>query len=173
MLKILFVLCTFITLTGISGVFDYTVKDIHNNEVSLADFRGKKILIVNTASASPFVSQYESLERLYQLYKDSLVIIAFPSNSFGHEPGDSAAIEDFLKTRYQVHFMVAQKTNVSGEEAEPLYTWLTQSQKNQVMNCNITGDFYKFLIDGSGRLIGAFAPSVDPMSSAIQSAVTN
>jgi len=173
MFKILFILCTFITLTGISGIYDYKVKDIHNNEVSLADFRGKKILVVNTASESRYTPQYESLERLYQLYKDSLVIIAFPSNSFAHEPGDYAAIEDFVQSHYQVHFILAQKTNVSGEAAEPLYTWLTQSQKNEVMNCNINDDFYKFLIDGSGRLIGAFAPSVDPMSSAIQNAVAN
>lgn len=170
MFKILFL----ITITvSLSGIYDYTVKDISGNEISLSSFRGKWILIVNTASDSRHTDQYAGLEKLYQKYKDSLVIIAFPSNSFGHDTEDNAAIKKRINNQYKIHYILAQKTNVTGNEQDPVYSWLTQQSRNAVMSNTIRNDFFKFLINKSGTLVGAFSSSVDPMSQEIQSVLQN
>ncbi len=166
MFKIIFLLAS---LIAAETIYDFTITDINGKEIQLSDFRGKKILLVNTASDSKYAGQYESLERLYQLYKDSLVIIAFPSNSFGKETADNATI----KQRHKISFILAEKTQVTRNGQDPLYSWLTQSAKNGVLSNEVKNDFYKFLIDQSGKLVGVFAGSVDPMSEELLSAVRN
>jgi glutathione peroxidase len=156
-----------------TGFYNFNLTDIDGNKISLGQFRGKKILFINTATNSNYTSQYASLERLYQKYKDSLVIIAIPSNSFGHEGGDNATIKNFVTNTYGVHYILAQKTVVAGDNQSPLYGWLTHIEQNNMMSNTIEGDFYKFLVNGAGRLVGAFVSSVDPMSNDMQSAVSN
>ncbi len=162
-----------ISLPDTSTIYNVTINDIDGNPIDLSQFQGKKILIVNTASGSGYVSQYASLEQLYQKYKDSLVIIAVPSNSFGNEPSDSSAIKDFVMNNYNIHFILAQKMDVTGDTESPLYGWLTHIEQNNMLSNEVLGDFYKFLIDANGRLMGAFDSSTDPMSDVIQNAVTN
>ena len=171
MFKILFFITGLITFTGI---YDYTITDTNGKEIQLSDFRGKMILLVNTASDSKHADQYASLEKLHQLYKDSLVIIAFPSNSFGKETKDNGSIKNFVKNKYKINYILAQKIAVKGEGQEPLYNWLTQqSNSKSMLKDYIENDFYKFLIDTSGNLVGAFNPSVDPMSEELLSAIRN
>ena len=160
-----------VALIPFSSIYTYTIKDLDANEIHLGDFKGKKILLVNTACNSTYSNQFRGLEELYQKYKDSLVIIAFPSNSFGNETGDDAAIKEFISAHYHTHFIIAQKTAITGIGQEPIYQWLTQLGKNGVMDNTIKKDFHKFLIDGAGNLVGSFAPSVDPMSDVIQTAI--
>lgn len=156
-----------------TSVYDYNLTAADGTTIHLSDFRGKKILIVNTASNSQYTSQYVNLEKLYQKYKDSLVIIAIPSGSFGNEPADNERIQSFVSSHYHIHFILAGKTEVTGTNRCPLYEWLTSSAKNGVMSNTLDDDFYKFLIDGSGNLIGAFAPSADPMSPPFFKAIEN
>lgn len=168
--KIISLLIAF-SFTAIS-VYDFTINDIDGNPIQLDQFKGKKILFVNTASKSRYTAQYDSLETLYQKYKDSLVIIAVPSNSFGNETDDNDEIKQFINSTYNTHFIIAEKTEVSGDNQSPLYGWLTQIKQNGMMDNPVHDDFYKFLVDGSGLLIGAFVSSVDPMSDEVQNAIT-
>lgn len=156
-----------------TGFYNFNITDIDGNKIILGQFRGKKILFINTATNSSYTSQYASLEKLYQKYKDSLVIIAIPSNSFGHEGADNATIKDFVQNTYGIHYILAEKTIVAGGNQSPLYSWLTHIEQNHMMSNTIYGDFYKFLVDGSGRLVGAFVSTVDPMSDDMQSVVAN
>lgn len=170
MFKVLLLLSFLLHFTGI---YDYTIKDIYNHDINFSSFKGKKILIVNTASESEFASQYKSLDSLSVLYKGSLVIIACPSNSFGNENKSESEIEALLNAGEPVHFIVSGKINVSGQSIEPLFKWLTQANLNGALNCNVKGDFYKFLVDSSGNFAGVFAPSVNPMSDELKSAIIN
>ncbi len=156
-----------------SVIYNLSLNDIDGNPIDLHQFQGKKILIVNTATGSSYVNQYASLEQLYQKYKDSLVIIAIPSNSFGNETGDNASIKDFVMNNYNIHYILAQKMDVTGESQSSLYSWLTHIEQNNMLSNDVQGDFFKFLADQSGRLVGAFMPSVDPMSDDMQGVITN
>jgi glutathione peroxidase len=156
-----------------SVIYSLPLNDIDGNPINLSQFQGKKILIVNTATNSNYISQYDSLEQLYQKYKDSLIIIAIPSNSFGNESNDNATIKNFVMSNYHIHYILAQKMDVTGDAQSALYSWLTHIEQNNMMSNDVEGDFFKFLIDKSGRLVGAFVPSVDPMSDDMQSVITN
>lgn len=169
-MKKLFILL-FGFLVMANSIYDIPLKGIEGGQINLNNYRGKKILIVNTASNSPYVTQYAGLELLYQKYKDSLIIIAVPSNSFGAEPGSNPAIKELISGRYQTHFIITERSEVAGESQSPLFVWLTHKDQNTVMSNIVADNFYKFLIDGAGNLVGAFAPSVDPMSEVMQKAI--
>lgn len=147
------------------------INDINGNITSFASFSGKKILIVNTCTATADTSQYAGLEQLHQKYKDSLIIIAVPSNSFGNTPQSDVAIKNFVLNRYNIHYLLASKSSVKGGDISPLYSWLTDSTKNGMIKDTVRKDFYKFLINKEGLLIGAFSNKVLPMSPTIQNAV--
>lgn len=168
MLKILFFLTSFISFTDI---YHFSLTDADGGTINLSDFKGEKILLVNIATSSKYSNQCKSLEQLYQKYKDSLVVIAIPSNSFGNEPKTNKEIKEYLKRKFNSHFIIAGKINVSGADQSLLYKWLTHISENQRMENQINDDFWKFLIDESGNLRGTFVSSVDPMDEAIQSAV--
>lgn len=155
------------------GIYDYQVTGIDGNSINLIDFQGKKILFVNTASNSEYVNQYASLEQLYQKFKDSLVIIATPTNDFGNEPLENDSIKSFVLNNYNIHYLLASKTMVSGDSSTPVYKWLTNSSLNHDYNNPVSGDFYKFLVDRNGNIIGLYNSSVDPMDSLIQSLIVN
>lgn len=141
------------------------------DEIHLSEYQGKKILLVNTASNSGYSMQYQSLEQLHQLYKDSLVIIAVPSNSFNNEPFDDSTISAYLNANYPATYIIAGKSEIIGDSAIPLYQWLVDQSLNGQVNNEIKGDFQKFLIDNTGKLVGVFAPSVDPMSDELLDAI--
>jgi len=153
------------------SIYSISVNNIDGQTIHFSDYSGKKILIVNTATNSSYVNQYAHLEQLYQLYKDSLVVIAIPSNSFGNEPGSNQAIKDFVTSNYNAHFTLGEKVPVTGADATPIYQWLEQESQNGTMNNELNGDFQKFLISKDGSLIGVFSPVIDPMDSLIQKAI--
>ena len=150
------------------SIYDFKVESLNGGTIDFADFRGKKILIVNTASKCGFTPQYEDLESLYEKYKDRLVIVGFPANNFfSQEPGSNATIEEFCKKNYGVTFPMAAKISVKGKNIAPLYQWLCNKSENGVMDAKITWNFNKFLLDEKGILIGKFNSKVKPMSEEI------
>lgn len=145
------------------GIYDYKVSAQDGSEVSLADYKGKVLLIVNTATGCGFTPQYEGLQDLYEKYKDmGLEILDFPCNQFGHQaPGSDEEIADFCQSRYGVTFRQFKKINVNGGDEEPLYTFLKSQQKGIGGN-NIKWNFTKFLVDRQGNVVERFAPTVTP-----------
>lgn len=155
------------------GIYDYQLNDIDGNIINLSDYQGKKILFVNTATNSEYVNEYAGLEALYQKFKDSLIIIATPSNAYGNEPLDNDSIKAFVMNNYNIHYILASKTNVTGDSIEPVYKWLTDSSMNHVFQNPVNGDFFKYLADEDGNMIAIFDGSTDPMDNQIQSLIQN
>ena len=152
------------------SIHSFNVKSIDGSALNLAKFKGKKILIVNTASKCGYTPQYEALEKVYEQYKDKLVIIGFPCNQFGgQEPGTNEEIVAFCKKNYGVSFPLADKIDVKGENTAPIYQWLTQKAKNGVLDASISWNFNKFLLDENGKMIAYFPSNVKPDSDAILS----
>lgn len=172
MLTNIFYLLTYF-ISQIVSVYSLSFNDIDGNNVSFSSFSGKKILIVNTATQSSYTPQLTSLENLYQRHKDSLVIIAFPSNDFGKEPRTNAEIKSFIDSAYNVHFLLGAKINVSGASVSPVFNWLLNGSMNGTMNGQVTGNFTKYLINKDGKLIGVFASQIDPLSPEIEAAIQN
>jgi len=159
-----------------ASFFYSSIYSIHFNNVDGVDknfglYQGKKILIVNIATGSDNVSQLKNLQLLYQQYQDSLVVIAFPSNSFGKETRNNVAIKQFCQTNFNTSFIIAEKADVTGANIQATYNWLAQLSENGVMNGTVVGDFQKFLINKNGALVGVFASSTDPMSNSIKNAI--
>jgi len=147
----------------VMNLYDYKVKDAEGKEVSMKDYEGKVLLIVNTATGCGFTPQYEGLQDLYEKYQSKgLEIMDFPCNQFGNQaPGTEEEIEDFCQSRYGVTFKMFQKICVNGENEEPLYTYL-KSQKGGVLGNNIKWNFTKFLVDREGKVLERFAPTATP-----------
>ncbi|MDR7229638.1 glutathione peroxidase [Caulobacter sp. BE264] len=146
------------------SVYDYSAKTLDGQDVSLADYRGQVLLIVNTASKCGFTPQYEGLEALYKAYKDrDFTVLAFPCNQFGaQEPGDAAEIANFCSLTYDVSFPVMSKIDVNGADAHPLYKFLKKEQKGVLGTEAIKWNFTKFLIGKDGQVVDRFAPTVKP-----------
>jgi glutathione peroxidase len=155
------------------SIYSLSFRDSQGHVIPFNSFQGKKILLVNTASGSSRTGQYASLERLYQQYKDSLVIIAFPSNDFGHEAGSDSAIWQGVSRQFNIHFILAAKISVTGGARDPVYQWLTHSTLNGMKDNEVGDDFYKFLVDQSGHWIGVFSSMVDPMSNEMLNGIKN
>jgi glutathione peroxidase len=153
------------------SIYSFSVQTIDGNTVSLNSFKGKKMLIVNTASGSKFANQLGSLERLRQQYPDSLVILAFPSNDFGREPGSDSAISQAANANYSIGYILCSKVSVIGPAGSPLYQWLGDGAQNGSISSPVNEDFFKYLIDENGNIRGVFAGSVDPMDSVVQNAI--
>ena len=147
-----------------TSFYDFTVKDISGKDFPLSQLKGKKVLVVNTASKCGFTPQYEGLEDLYKKYGgDDFVIIGFPANNFAHqEPGTNEEIATFCKKNYGVTFPMMSKISVKGDDQAPLYKWLTSKSENGVEDSKVTWNFQKYMIDEQGQLVGHFAPSVKP-----------
>ena len=154
-----------------TGIYEFTIPAISGGTIKLKDYKGKKMLIVNIATGSRFASQLSNLEALYQQHKDSLVIIAVPSNSFGKEPLSNQEIQRELTSKYNTHFLVAAKSVVSGATRIPLYKWLTSAEQNGVVDNPVNADFQKFLINNSGHLVGIFSSTTDPLAEELQNAI--
>ena len=145
------------------SIYDYTVTNIKGEQVKLEQYRGKVLLIVNTATGCGFTPQYDGLEQLYKDYRDrGLEILDFPCNQFGNQaPGTEAEIASFCTLRFGTTFPQFAKIKVNGPEAEPLYTYL-KSQRKGLMNSDIKWNFTKFLVDRQGNVVNRFAPTVTP-----------
>jgi len=154
------------------SIYDFKVKALDESVINFASFKGKKILIVNTASKCGYTPQYKNLEALHQRYKDQLVIVGFPANNFlWQEPGDNATIAEFCQKNYGVSFVMAAKISVKGNYMAPIYQWLTQKKYNHNSNSSVKWNFQKYLIDEKGNLIQMFSPGVDPLDAAIIQAI--
>ena len=149
--------------------YDFTVKDIDGKPFSLATLKGKKVLVVNTASKCGNTPQYEDLEKLYKEYESrNLVIIGFPANNFlGQEPGTNEEIKNFCTLNYGVTFPMMSKISVKGKDMDPLYKWLTTKELNGVMDSDVSWNFQKYMIDENGKLIGMVEPKVKPYTEKI------
>ncbi|AXY74408.1 glutathione peroxidase [Paraflavitalea soli] len=156
-----------------AGIYDFTIPSATGDVININDYRGKKILIVNIATSSHFASQLGNLETLYQRHKDSLTIIAIPSNSFTKEPLSDQQIQETLKNKYHTHYLVAAKSTVSGYTQLPLYKWLTQIENNGVVNNPVNADFQKFLINKKGAIVGIFSSTTDPLAKELENAIIN
>ncbi|WP_419317139.1 glutathione peroxidase [Caulobacter sp. ErkDOM-E] len=146
------------------SVYDYSAKTLDGQDVSLADYRGQVLLIVNTASKCGFTPQYEGLEALYRDYKDrGLTILGFPCNQFGaQEPGNAEEIASFCSLTYDVTFPMLAKIDVNGPSAHPLYAFLKKEQKGVLGTEGIKWNFTKFLIGRDGEVVERFAPTTKP-----------
>ena len=151
-------------------IYDFKVPSLNGGIINFADFKGKKILIVNTASKCGYTPQYEGLEALYKKYEGKLVIIGFPANNFfSQEPGSNETIEAFCKKNYGVTFPMAAKISVKGKDMAAIYKWLCNKSENGVMDAKVSWNFNKFLVDENGKLIGHFKSKVKPMDEEIVS----
>ena len=147
-----------------NSFYDFKVKDINGKDFDLSSLKGKKVLVVNTASKCGNTPQYEQLEQLYEKYGDKkFVIIGFPANNFGgQEPGTNAEIEEFCNKNYGVTFPMMSKISVKGGDMHPLYKWLTSKNENGVLDSEVAWNFQKYLIDENGKLVKTVAPKVKP-----------
>ena len=152
------------------SIYDFNVESLDGGTIDFSKFKGKKILIVNTASKCGYTPQYEDLQKLYEAYKDKLVIVGFPANNFGgQEPGSNGEIKEFCKKNYGVTFPMAAKVSVKGDDIAPIYKWLCSKAENGVMDAEIKWNFGKFLLDEKGKLIAYFPSKVKPMDAEITS----
>ena len=157
-----------ITNDTAKSIHHFQVPSLDGEMINFSDFKGKKILIVNTASECGYTPQYKELQALYEKYKDKLVIVGFPANNFGgQEPGTNKDIRKFCEKNYGVTFPMAAKISVKGDDMAPIYQWLTSKEQNGVMDATITWNFNKFLLDEKGYIIGYFPSKVKPMSEEI------
>lgn len=157
-------------MSTIPTIYQFKVPALTGGTIDFSDFKGKKILIVNTASKCGFTPQYAQLEELYKTHKDDLVIVGFPANNFGgQEPGSNDEIRSFCTKNYGVTFPMAAKVSVKGDDMAPIFEWLTQKSKNGVMDADIKWNFTKFLINEKGELVSVFDSKVTPLDERILS----
>ncbi len=150
------------------SVYDFSVPSLEGKKINFADFKGKKILIVNTASECGYTPQYAGLEELYKKYNSKLVVVGFPANNFGgQEPGSNAEIAGFCQKNYGVTFPMAEKVSVKGSDIHPLFKYLTDEAKKMGHDDPIKWNFSKFLLDEKGKLIAVFPSKVKPMDTEI------
>lgn len=169
-MKILLILASFAMLTP-QSFYDFNVIGLDGKSVNLSQFKGKKVLIVNTASECGFTPQYEGLQQLQLKYKDKLVIIGFPANNFGkQEPGSNEEIANFCSSKFHVTFPMSAKVSVKGDDIDPLFKWLTETP-NPDFTGSIKWNFEKFLLDENGQLIHRFRSFTKPMSEDITKAI--
>jgi glutathione peroxidase len=146
------------SFTGVTSktLYDFKVKSIDGKDFNLASLKGKKVLVVNTASKCGFTPQYKDLEELYKKYGgDKFTIIGFPANNFGQqEPGTNGDIKEFCTKNYGVTFPMMEKISVSGDDMHPLYKWLTEKSENGVLDAPVKWNFQKFMVDENGKVVG-------------------
>src|SRR5215213_7747162 len=152
-----------------SSIYNFKVPGLEGGSIKFSKFKGKKVLIVNTASKCGYTPQYAELEQLFEKYKDKLVIVGFPANNFGQqEPGTNVEIEEFCKKNYGVTFPMAEKVSVTGDDIHPIFKYLTdEAKKLGAEEPIIKWNFTKFLLDEKGNLIAVFRSKVKPMDEEI------
>lgn len=154
-------------------VYHFKIETIDGQKTTLEQYKGKVLLVVNTASKCGLTPQYEGLEKLYNTYKDKgLVVVGFPANNFmGQEPGSNSDIQDFCQKNYGVSFPMMSKISVKGSDIHPLYAFLTDKSKNGLVDGDIKWNFQKYLIDKNGKVIAKFDPRTKPLDDEITSKI--
>jgi glutathione peroxidase len=174
-MKTIFLISGIIIMTILSNAqntksfYDFKKTTIYGQTFDLSILKGKKVLVVNTASKCGNTPQYEQLEQLFQKYGgDKFTIIGFPANNFlSQEPGSNAEIKEFCTKNYGVTFPMMSKISVKGKDQDPIYHWLTSKEENGVMDAPVKWNFQKFMIDENGHLAGIVAPGTSPMTEKI------
>lgn len=146
------------------GMYEFTMKDIDGNDVSLEKYKGNVVMLVNVASRCGLTPQYEGLQAIYDKYKDrGFTVLGFPANNFmGQEPGTEAEIKEFCSLNYNVGFPMFSKISVKGTDQHPLYRFLTHPETNPGFDGDITWNFEKFLADRDGKIVARFSPRTIP-----------
>lgn len=148
-----------------ASIYEFKVEGLEGGSIDFSKFKGKKIMIVNTASKCGNTPQYKELEELYEKYKDKLVIVGFPANNFGgQEPGSNEEIKEFCTKNYGVTFPMASKVSVKGDDIAPIYKYLTDEAKKLGVEDPVKWNFTKFLLDENGKLIAVIHNKTKPMS---------
>lgn len=157
------------TKTSAETIYQFKVKDLYGKEFDFASLKGKKILVVNTASECGLTPQYKDLEAIYKKYQDkNFVIVGFPANNFGaQEPGSNDQIAKFCEMNYGVTFPMMSKISVKGDDMDKVYQFLTQKSKNGLQDSEVEWNFQKYLIDEQGHLVKVVSPRVLPTDEAI------
>ena len=170
-MALLFVFSTFSQEKTMKTVYDFKATAIDGSAFDFNTLKGKKILIVNTASKCGHTPQYKELEDLYKTYGgEKFAIIGFPANNFlSQEPGTNTEIKEFCTKNYGVTFQMMSKISVKGDDMDPLYKWLTRKEENGMEDAEVTWNFQKFLIDENGRWAGVVSPKESPMCEKIVS----
>lgn len=154
------------------SIYDFKVAALDGSTIDFSKYKGKKILIVNTASECGNTPQYADLEKMYKKYKNKLVIVGFPANDFGQqEPGSNQEIAAFCQKNYSVTFPMAAKITVKGKEKAAIYKWLTEKKYNNYMDSDVKWNFQKYLINEKGELVAIFQHRTNPMSDEIIAAI--
>lgn len=164
-MKTILVAMAVTALFAATSIYDFKVDGLNGKPIDFSQFKGKKIMIVNTASKCGNTPQYTQLEELYEKYKDKLVIVGFPANNFGgQEPGTNSEIQEFCKKNYGVTFPMADKVSVKGNDIAPIYKYLLSEAAKKGFDDPIKWNFTKFLLDEKGNLITVIHNKVNPMS---------
>jgi glutathione peroxidase len=167
-MKKLTLILSFIVISSLAfsqkSFYDFTVKDIEGHDFSLSSLKGKKVLVVNTASKCGLTPQYKQLEEVFEKFGgDKFTIIGFPANNFmKQEPGTDKEISEFCVKNYGVTFKMMSKISVKGDDMHPLYKWLTSKSENGVMDSEVAWNFQKYMIDENGKLVDMVEPKVKP-----------
>ncbi len=159
----------------IPTIYQFAVKDIDGNDFNFETLKGKKIMVVNTASKCGLTPQYEQLEDLYETYKNqNFIIVGFPSNDFmKQEPGNNEEIKQFCQVNYGVTFPLMSKIHVKGKDQAPIYKFLTHKSENGIKDSKVEWNFQKYLIDENGTLAGVYTPKTLPNDPAIINWIEN
>jgi len=157
------------TVMARENIYQFKMTDLYGKEFDFSSLKGKKIMVVNTASKCGYTPQYKDLEKLYETYKDKgFVIVGFPANNFGQqEPGTNNEIAEFCKQNYGVSFPMMTKTSVKGADMNPVYKFLTQASKNGFKDSEVAWNFQKYLIDEDGYVVKIYPSKVLPTDDAI------
>ena len=156
-----------------SSIYQIPLRDIDGNNTTLASYKGKKLLIVNVASECGYTHQYAQLQELYDLHKEKIIVLGFPSNNFGaQEPGNNIAIKFFCTENYQVTFPMFEKSDVVGESMNPLYQWLSDKELNGWNDKQPNWNFCKYLVSENGELLNFFSETVSPFDEAITTQIS-
>jgi len=169
-MKSIFLVCAaMLMVSPVENVYQFNITSIDGKQVPLSQFKGKKLLLVNTASNCGYTKQYAGLQELAEKYGDKVVVIGFPANNFGgQEPGSNEDIQGFCEKNYGVTFLLAEKSSVAGSDISELFKYLTTA-KNPDFTGEIKWNFEKFLIDENGKLAHRFRSKVEPLSAEILS----
>lgn len=157
------------------SLYDFKVKTLFGEDFDMAQIKGKKVLIVNTASKCGYTPQYAGLQELFETYGDEkFVVIGFPSNDFmNQEPGTHEEIASFCEVNYGVTFPMMEKISVKGDDKHPLYQWLTNKSVNGVLDAKVSWNFNKFLVDENGKVVKHYGSNTKPLSDKIVNWITS
>ena len=166
---LIFTVTTIVSAQSKKNFYDFKATTIEGQPIDLSAYKGKKVLVVNTASKCGYTPQYAQLEEIYKTYgNERFVVIGFPANNFmSQEPGTNSEIKEFCTGKYNVTFPMMSKISVKGKDMDPLYQWLTSKEQNGVVDAPVKWNFQKFMIDENGNLAGMAPPGESPDSDRI------